>query len=158
MSNWEPNKYPKLERDSQRLKEYRSEWALAKEFPEDCMSNTELVAYLRTITHDQWFIDRFGKVTFSICFSKRRKTRASCKRRYPEGRDNPPSYSLHFPDDCKNSRLLGVHELCHILCYDQSHGPIYCSVLLQVVTHYMGVVMGRELRRQFNLNMVKLVR
>lgn len=158
MSNWEGDKYPKVTRDSQRLKEYRSEWALAKAFPEDPMMNSELVNYLRTITHDQWFIDRFGTVTFSICFSKRRTTRASCKRRWPDGRDNPPRYSLHFPDNDKNSAMLAVHELCHVLCYDQDHGPIYCSVLLQIVLRYMGVAVGKELRHQFNVHMVDRVR
>lgn len=158
MSCWEPDKYPKLGRDSQRRKEYRSEWRLADEIPEDPMDNAELVGYLRTITHDQWFIDRFGTVKFSVCFSRRRKTRASCKRRYPLGRDMPPTYSLHFPDNDKNKPLLALHEMCHVLCYDQSHGPIYCSVLLQIVLRYMGVAVGRELRRQFNLHMVDRVR
>lgn len=158
MIHWEPDKYPKVKRDSQRIREYRSEWGLAKTFPEDPVENGELVIYLRTITHDQWFIDHFGAVTFSICFSKRRTTQASCKRRWPDGRDNPPRYSLHFPDNDKNSALLAVHELCHVLCYDQDHGPIYCSILLQLIIHYMGILVGKELHRQFNLHRVKLVR
>lgn len=158
MSNWEPSKYPKLIRDNQRLKEYRAEWALEKEFPKEPMDNGELVVYLRTITHDQWFIDRFGKVTFSVVFSKRRKTRASCKRRKNRWEKGLPIYSLHFPDNDKNTTLLAVHELCHVLCFGQDHGPIYCSVLLQIIIRYMGVTAGRELRRQFNLNMVELVR
>ncbi len=159
MSCWEPDKYPKLGRDSQRIREYRAEWGLAKAFP-DSMNNTELVIYLRTITHDQWFQDRFGTVTFAVCFSKRRRTRASCKRWYPrcEGRRGLPIYSLHFPDNGKNKPLLALHEMCHVLCYDQSHGPIFCSVLLQIVIRYMGVAVGKELRHQFNLNMVTLVR
>lgn len=156
MSNWEGDKYPKVRRDNQRLKEYRSEWALVKKFPEELMNNAELVTYLRTITHDSWFIARFGTVTFSICFSRRRKRRASCKRRYASC--GLPTYSLHFPDNNQNSTLLALHELCHVLCWAQSHGPIFCSVLLQVVTHYMGVTAGKELRRQFGINMVELVR
>lgn len=154
MSNWEPDKYPKVMRDTQRLKEYWAEWALTKTFPKEPMSNTDLVVYLRTITHDQWFQDRFGTVTFSVCFSKRRKRRSSCKRRYPGRRQ----YSLHFPDNDNNSTLLALHEMVHVLCYDQRHGPIYCSVLLQIVIRYMGVTVGRELRRQFAINRVELVR
>lgn len=154
MSHWEPHKYPKPSRDSQRLKEYRSEWALARDLGDDTMDKAAMAVYLRTITHDPWFQERFGTVTFAICFSKRRRTRASCKRRYPEGL---PIYSLHFPDNDKNTTLLALHEMVHVLCYDQCHGPIFCSVMLQIVLRYMGVAAGRALNRLFAVNAVKLV-
>jgi hypothetical protein len=158
MSCWEDDKYPRVHRDNQRRKEYKSEWAVTKVFPEKKLSNDELAVYLRTVTHDQWFIDRFGKVTFSICFSNQRKTTASCKRRYKNGRDNPPTYSLHFPASGGNEKILALHEMCHVLCYDQSHGPIFCSVLLQIVLRYMGLAVGKELRRQFAIHGVDRVR
>ena len=151
-SHWEPDKYEKLGRDYQRKREYRSEWAFAKEQPEDGMSKPELRTYLNTVARDQWFRDRFGTVLFAVEISRRRKTRASCCRR-------GVTFTLKFPElGGNNTRLLALHELAHILCYDQSHGPIYCSVLLQVVTHFMGAVAGKELRRQFGINMVELVR
>ena len=150
MSHWEPDLYPKVMRDSQRLKAYRSEWALTKVHPEDGLSRMELRCFLSTVISDKWFIDRFGVVTFGIQITKRRKTRSSCRRRGEK-------FTLCFPDNDKNRRLLALHELTHILVYEQSHGPIFCTLLLQIVTHYLGTIIGHELRRQFGLHGVRLV-
>jgi putative metallohydrolase (TIGR04338 family) len=119
--------------------------------PEEGMTDPQVRAYLNMVCRDQWFLDRFGKVNFSIHINKRRKTRACCRHR-------GVLFELHFPElGGHNKRLLVLHELCHVFTYKQSHGPIFCSVLLQVVTHFMGVEAGKELRRQYAINGVSLV-
>lgn len=154
MSHWEPYKYKEVVRDSQQRREYRSEWDFAKSFPDTWMSNSAMLRFLRTVAEDQWFRDRFGTVTFAVTFNKRRRTRASC------GRSQVAlGFVLKFPGAGNmNYRITGLHELMHIVCRRQQHGPIFCSALLQVVTHYMGTVAGRELQRQFNFKLVELVR
>lgn len=155
MGHWEPYKYKEVIRDHQQKREYRSEWGFAKQmFPDEpLMSNQAFLKFLRTTASDKWFVDRFGQVTFAVSFQRRRKKTASCGHREETG------FTLKFPANGNmNHRITGLHELMHVVCHRQSHGPIFCSALLQVVIHYMGVVAGRELRRQFGINMVELVR
>lgn len=153
MSHWEPYKYRELGRDSQQVREYRSEWDFRKALPEELMSNETMLGFLRTVAADDWFTDRFGVVKFGVTFSRRRKSRAVCNYNITRG------FTLKFPgNSCMNYRIIALHELMHVVCHQQSHGPIYCSALLQVVIHYMGLVAGRELRHQFTIKMVELVR
>jgi len=160
---WEPYKYKEVYRDNQRRREYRSEWEFAKQmFPDEmAMSNLAMLKFLRDVAADKWFRDRFGTVRFTVTFNRRRKTRASCSHRAATacGSTTSAGFTLKFPGNGNmNHRLTGLHELMHIVCHRQAHGPIFCSALLQVVLHYMGTVAGKELRRQFGINMVELVR
>jgi putative metallohydrolase (TIGR04338 family) len=150
MSNWEPYSYRKVTRDTQCLKEYRSEWEFAKKRPAAGMNPTELKRFLREVANDKWFTDRFGDIMFGIIVDRRRKKTASCCFRESTG------FTLKFPADAENSRLLALHELAHTVAHRQKHGAVFCSVLLQLVTRFMGAVAGRELRRQFGIHMVEL--
>ncbi len=151
MSHWEPYKYPQVCHDGQRCQEYRSEHALQKTMPDEpLMSNRQMTEFLASVSGDRWFTDRFGSVKYAVTFSKRRKHGAACNYRASRG------FTLKFPGDGgMNNRLTALHELTHIICHRQSHGPVYCAVLLQVMIHYMGVVVGHELRRQFAINRVR---
>lgn len=152
MSNWDSSFYPKCRRDNQRMKEYRSEWDLARALPDtkEGLSKSKLRSYLRMVAKDDWIIARFGRVIFDIEISRRRKSNACCRRRAGK-------YFLHFPDNEYNPRLLVLHEFTHMLCYDQDHDPIFCTLLLQIVTHFMGKIVGKELRRQFGIHGVRIV-
>lgn len=153
MSHWEPYSYKALGRDSQQRRVYESEWDFKKALPEELMSNETMLGFLRMVSGDSWFIARFGVVRYGVTFNRRRKTRASCGHRVRTG------FTLKFPgDSCMNDRLTALHELMHIVCHRQSHGPIYCAALLQVVIRYMGLTAGQELRHQFTIKMVELVR
>lgn len=150
MNNWEPYAYKKIMRDNQRLREYRSEWAAAKELPEPYLNPVDLKRFLRSVAADKWFTDRFGDIMFGIIVTRRRKTKACCSYRASTG------FTLKFPANDSNSRLLALHELAHAVCHRQHHGPVFCQVLLQLVTRFIGAVAGKELRRQFNLHAVEL--
>jgi len=159
--HWEPYKYKALGRDSQQRREYRSEWEMKKVLPEERMSNPAMLGFLRKVSTDKWFVDRFGKVKFKVQFSRRRKQTAVCNRKQISvyGQTLAFDVTLKFPGNgCMNHRITALHELMHVPTHRQGHGPIYCSALLQTVTHYMGVVAGKELRRQFGINGVQLVR
>jgi putative metallohydrolase (TIGR04338 family) len=148
--HWEPYHYRALGRDSQQRREYKSEWAFEKEFTDEKMTNRGLAEYLAFVSSDKWFTDRFGKMEFGMQFSGRRRKRACCSYR-----GATKSFTLKFPaNGSMNYRLTGLHEMMHIVCHRQSHGAIFCAVLLQVVMHYMGTEAGRMLRRQFVLNSV----
>lgn len=150
MSNWEPYHYKQVVRDNQRRKEYKSEWAFTKEHPEDGLDAVGLKQFLRMVANDKWFTDRFGETMFGIIVTRRRKTKASCCFRESTG------FTLKFPAVGENSKLLALHELCHAVCHRQRHGAVFCSVLLQLVTHFIGPDAGRELRKQFGIHMVEL--
>ena len=150
MSHWEPRKYKPVLRDSQQIREYRAEHGFKKSMPDEpLMNNQAMLGFLRTVSADKWFTDRFGAVKYGVEFSGRRKCRAICNYQIARG------FTLKFPGDGgMNYRLTALHELMHIVCRGQAHGAIYCSVLLQAVMHYMGIVAGRELRHQFIIKMV----
>ena len=153
-THWEPHKYEQVKHDGQQVREYRSEWGLKKTMPDEpLMNNPTMAAFLQKVAADQWFRDRFGDLKFALQFSKRRKRTAVCNYQIARG------FTLKFPGDgCMNNRITALHELMHVACHRQAHGPVYCAALLQVVIHYMGLVAGNELRHQFAINSVYYVR
>lgn len=148
---WDAYAFPPVGRDSQRRKEYRSEHGFRAEHPEEeGLSAPELRCFLRLVAEDRWFIERFGEVRFAIQVSRRRTRTACCSYRAATG------FTLKFPDDPFNTRLVALHELAHIVTHRQKHGPVFCSVLLQLVIQYMGWVAGHALLRQYKINGVQL--
>jgi putative metallohydrolase (TIGR04338 family) len=152
-NHWNPYHYPEIRKDNGRLKVYRAEWALKKELDEELMTNKQMADYLRSIKSSKWFKDRFGSVVFHMQFSGRRCRSAACSFRLDRG------FTLKFPGNgSMNDRLTALHELAHVICHKQKHGAIYCAVLLQLVGHYMGWVVGDKLRSKFITEGVHFVR
>jgi putative metallohydrolase (TIGR04338 family) len=148
--HWNPYHYRPLRRDSQRRRVYEAGWAFKKECAEKMLGNRQMAEFLGFVSSDKWFTDRFGVRDFGVQFSGRRTSSAVCEYRLGEG------FTLKFPaKGSMNYRLTALHELMHIVCHRQSHGPIFCAAFLQVVMHYMGFEAGQVLRRQFVLNGVR---
>lgn len=151
LNKWDASSFRPAVRDSQRKREYRSEWAFNDDHPgEEGMSPPKLRKFLRMVAEDWWFVERFGKIQFEIRVNHQRTRTACCSYNVFQG------FTLKFPNNRLNTRLLALHELAHIVTHKQKHGPIYCGVLLQLVIHYMGGLCGRALLRQYKINGVRL--
>ena len=152
--HWNPYHYPEVYKDYGRKREYQSEWDFGTEFKEESlMSNQQMAEFLATVASDQWFLDRFGDIEFRLSFNGRRRRSAACNYRKDRG------FTLKFPGNgSMNNRLTALHELTHIICHKQSHGPVFCSVLLQIVGHVLGWVAGDLLRSKYIINGVRFVR
>jgi len=147
---WDATKYPMVTRDFQRIKEYRSEWALRKVIDVPQISPTENSLFLKEIVRGLWFCTHFGEVSFAVRYSGRRTTgSACCSRNRATG-----TFTLKFgksPD-----KFQAIHELAHLVTWGQKHGPIFCLVHLQMVTKFIGNKFAMELYRQFKINRVGL--
>jgi hypothetical protein len=149
MTQWNSEEYPPVPTDGQRRREYRAEWALCAEFDFPKMLDRQVRSFLRDIENDQWFIDRFGTVSYDCKFNKRRTRRACCRRNYG---DDKPRFTLHFPGRGGNSAFLALHEFAHVVCYTQKHGPVFVAVLLQLMTRYFGGKVGNAFRKKLAIH------
>lgn len=147
---WDALAFKTLPRDFQRRKVYRAEAAFRKELAEEALKDPELRQFLLLVKEHQWFIERFGDVTFKIQVSGRRKNSACCSFR-----GSVPT--LKFPSGSDwVTRAIALHELAHVITRGQHHGPVFCSVFLHLVIQYLGWTAGATLRQMYRINRVQL--
>lgn len=152
MSGWNAKDYPRLDRDFQRSRVYKAEHAFRDIFEEKPLTNIEVRDLLRKVVRDDWFISRFGQVKFILKVNRRRSRSACCSYRAITD-----TFTLRFPAGADwLQRIVVLHELTHIVTHGQVHGPIFCSVLLQLVARYMGTEAAKTLLRQYKLRGVRL--
>lgn len=147
---WAPFDYPRVGRDSQQTRVYRAWWNLKDVVEFRDMTPGECCHFLKYVTSSKWFRDRFGVVTFGQEYGRRKKT-ACCTYRPLDH----PSFILKFPKTVKAPTAL--HELAHILCVGQKHGPIFCSVLLLLIDHFLGSEIAAKMQANFRRQRVSWV-
>jgi len=150
--HWDSSAYPPLNRDFQRCRVYRAETEYRKLSQEKPLTDGQIYEYLQFLKSDPWLKARFGNLQFMVKISKKRKTSACCSRHRLTGR-----FTLKFPSGSAwITKIVLLHELTHIITRGQKHGPIFCSVLLQLALHFLGTEAGKRLHLLYRTHGVNL--
>jgi len=150
--NWDATAYGRLTRDFQRTKVYRAEHDFRAWQDDPVLIGGQIHKYVYDVIGDSWFRERFGELRFGVRVNGRRTRSAVCHTSGKTG-----AVTLKFPARSDwVTRQVVLHEIAHVVAKGQVHGPIFCSVLLQLVLHFQGVEAGRELYRQYTIRRVQL--
>lgn len=131
-------------RDSQRLKVYKSEWAVrstARRFD----STAAAQAFVDGVTGTAWFQARWGQRSIEV---------RGCSGGGATG--NPRTGRINVGTPSRNDQVL-LHEIAHIVQPRGTawHGAEFCATLLALWAHDISATSAAELRAQYVARRVK---
>lgn len=131
-------------RDFQRKRVYRAESRadIGKGYPEkDIISWSNIVSYVKSITTDSRFVDRYGVKTIEVKDGRGTRIARGWGGRFVDwGVVSLPKWA--------RSRLVTLHEIAHTIT-DDKHGPEFCGEFMWLVYTFIGEDVYLKLRASF---------
>lgn len=107
----------------------------------DFSSNREVVEYLDSIIHSDWFIKRFGWFPQIEVRNMNTTNWAGCADRL--------NFRIHLKRRTEN---VVLHELAHLICPSDEHDDEFVSIMLFLIRNAMGFYAWAE----FSYNLEKV--